>query len=124
MGEAVLDVKNMNVSKPIIKRLEIEYKDMNYIIINLIEKVIDYNGDLWEYSIDEELSKNISNMIWSYEDLDEFDYWPDKTNDHAPMSPMWRIAWYDEFDTYYHKSGATKYPENFMDLVSVLKNLK
>lgn len=124
MGEAVLDVKKMNVSKPIIKRLEIEYKDMNYIIINLIEKVIDYNGDLWEYSIDEELSKNISNMIWSYEDLDEFDYWPDKTNDHAPMSPMWRIAWYDEFDTYYHKSGATKYPENFMDLVSVLKNLK
>lgn len=124
MGEAVLDVKKMNVSKPIIKRLEIEYKDMNYIIINLIEKVIDYNGDLWEYSIDEELSKNISNMIWSYEDLDEFDYWPDKTNDHAPMSPMWRIAWYDEFDTYYHKSGATKYPENFMDLVTVLKNLK
>ncbi|MGN1338472.1 MAG: hypothetical protein ACI4WW_08365 [Candidatus Coprovivens sp.] len=124
MGEAVLDVKKMNVSKPIIKRLEIEYKDMNYIIINLIEKVIDYNGNLWEYSIDEELSKNISNMIWSYEDLDEFDYWPDKTNDHAPMSPMWRIAWYDEFDTYYHKSGATKYPENFMDLVTVLKNLK
>lgn len=124
MGEAVLDVKKMNVSKPIIKRLEIEYKEMNYIIINLIEKVIDYNGDLWEYSIDEELSKNISNMIWSYEDLDEFDYWPDKTNDHAPMSPMWRIAWYDEFDTYYHKSGATKYPENFMDLVTVLKNLK
>lgn len=124
MGEAVLDVKKMNVSKPIIKRLEIEYKDMNYIIINLIEKVIDYNGNLWEYSIDEELSKNISNMIWSYEDLDEFDYWPDKINDHAPMSPMWRIAWYDEFDTYYHKSGATKYPENFMDLVTVLKNLK
>ena len=124
MGEAVLDVKKMNVSKPIIKRLEIEYKDMNYIIINLIEKVIDYNGNLWEYSIDEELSKNISNMIWSYEDLDEFDYWPDKTNDHSPMSPMWRIAWYDEFDTYYHKSGATKYPENFMDLVTVLKNLK
>ena len=40
------------------------------------------------------------------------------------MSPMWRLAWNDEFDTYYHKSGATKYPEHFMELVDILKKLK
>ena len=61
---------------------------------------------------------------FSIEDLDEYDYWPDKSKDHAPMSPMWRAAWYDEFDTYYHKSGALKYPDNFMKLVDILKELK
>ena len=58
------------------------------------------------------------------EEIDEYDYWPDKSKDHVPMSPMWRAAWYDEFDTYYHKSGALKYPDFFMELVKVLKELK
>ena len=40
------------------------------------------------------------------------------------MSPMWRISWFDEYDTYYHKSGALRYPDNFMDLVNILKELK
>ena len=119
-----LDIKKMHVDKPNIQRLEIEYKDLNYIIINLEEKVIDVNGDLWECIITEELSQKIKDMTWAYETIDEFDYWPDKTKDHAPISPMWRIAWYDEFDNYYHKSGALKYPENFMDLVNILKELK
>ena len=26
---------------------------------------------------------------------------------------------YDEYETYYHKSGATKYPDNFMKLVNI-----
>jgi hypothetical protein len=121
---AELDVKKQVRNKPLVKRLEIEYKDMNYIIINLEEHVIDVNGELWEYSIDSKLEKEIQNMIWDYEEIDEYDYWPDKTNEHAPMSPMWRIAWYDEYDTYYHKSGATKYPEDFMKLVDILKKLK
>ena len=43
---AELDVKKMVDNKPNIKRIELEYKDMNYIIINLIEKVIDVNGEL------------------------------------------------------------------------------
>lgn len=124
MTEAVLDIKKMNTDKPFVKRLEMEYKDMNYIIINLEAKVIDVNGELWEYSIDDETNKNIQSLIWDYENLDEFDYWPDKTKDHAPMSPMWRIAWYDEFDNYYHKSGATKYPEKFEELINILKKLK
>ena len=114
----------MNTDKPFVKRLEMEYKDMNYIIINLEAKVIDVNGELWEYSIDDETNKNIQSLIWDYENLDEFDYWPDKTKDHAPMSPMWRIAWYDEFGNYYHKSGATKYPEKFEELINILKKLK
>ena len=109
---AELDVKKMNVDKPHIKRIELEYKDMNYIIINLEEKVIDVNGDLWQYTFDEKLNKKIEDMVWSYESIDEFDYWPDKSKDHAPMSVMWRIAWYDEYETYYHKSGALKYPDN------------
>ncbi len=121
---AELDVKKQVKNKPSIKRIELEYKDMNYIIINLVEHVIDVNGELWEYSIDEDKNKKIMDMIWEYEDIDEFDYWPDKSNDHAPMSPMWRIAWYDEFDTYYHKSGATKYPEHFLELIDILKELK
>ncbi|MBR4693931.1 MAG: hypothetical protein IKP07_03885 [Bacilli bacterium] len=121
---AELDVKKQVRNKPSVKRIELEYKDMNYIIINLVEHVIDVNGELWEYSIDEKTNKKIENMIWDFEEIDEFDYWPDKTKDHAPMSPMWRLAWYDEYDTYYHKSGATKYPEHFMELVDILKKLK
>lgn len=121
---AELDVKKMVNNKPDIKRLELEYKDMNYIIINFEAKVIDVNGELREYDIDSDISKKIKDMIWSYENLDEFDYWPDKMRDHAPMSPMWRLAFYDEFDTYYHKSGALKYPDNFMELVEMLKKLK
>lgn len=121
---AELDVKTMVDNKPHIKRVELEYKDMNYIIANLEEKVIDVNGELWEYNIDEELNDKIEKMLWTFDELDEYDYWPDKTSDHAPMSPMWRLAFYDEFDTYYHKSGALKYPDNFMELVDVLKSLK
>ena len=30
---------------------------------------------------------------------------------------------YDEFDNYYHKSGALKYPPKFMELVDHLKKL-
>ena len=121
---AELDVKKMVDNKPNIKRIELDYKDMNYIIINLIEKVIDVNGELWEYSIDLETSKKINDLVWKIDSIDEFEYWPDKTKDHEPLSPMWRLAFYDEFDTYYHKSGALKYPDNFMDLVDILKNLK
>ena len=121
---AELDVKKQVKNKPSIKRIELEYKDMNYIIINLEEHVIDVNGEVWEYSIDEDKNKKIMDMVWEYEDIDEFDYWPDKSNDHVPMSPMWRLAWYDEFDTYYHKSGATKYPEQFLELIDILKELK
>lgn len=111
-------------NKPHIKRVELEYKDMNYIIANLEEKVIDVNGELWEYNIDDELNDKIEKMLWTFDELDEYDYWPDKTGEYAPMSPMWRLAFYDEFDTYYHKSGALKYPDNFMELVSILKGLK
>ena len=121
---AELDVKKMVRNKPNVKRLELEYKNENYIIINLEAKVIDVNGELWEYYIDEDKSKVIHNLIWDFEEIDEFDYWPDKSKDHAPMSPMWRISWYDEFDTYYYKSGALKYPDNFMELVNILKELK
>lgn len=124
MAEVELDVKKMVNNKPDVKRLELEYKDMNYIIINFEAKVVDVNGELREYSLDDETAKKIKDMIWTYEDLDEFDYWPDKSKDHAPMSPMWRLAFYDEFDTYYHKSGALSYPDNFMELVKILKNLK
>ncbi len=121
---AELDVKKQVKNKPSIKRIELEYKDMNYIIINLEEHVIDVNGELWEYSDEEDKCKKIMDMVWEYEDIDEFDYWPDKSNDHVPMSPMWRLAWYDEFDTYYHKSGATKYPDHFLELIDILKELK
>ena len=124
MGEAILDIKKQVNNKPNIKRLEIDYKDMNYIIINFLEKIINVNGELWEYTIDKKTSEKINDMIWNYEYIDEYDYWPDKTKDHAPLSPMWRIAWYDEFDTYYHKSGALKYPEKFMELIDILKTLK
>lgn len=120
---AELDTKKMVNNKPNIKRLELEYKDMNYIIINLEAQVIDINGELKEYTINEEQAKEIKDLIWSYSELDEYDYWPDKSKDHPPLSPMWRLAFYDEYDTYYHKSGATKYPDHFMDLVKVLKSL-
>lgn len=121
---AELDVKKKVRNKPNVKRLELEYKGENYIIINLEAKVIDVNGELWEYSIDGDKSQVIHNLIWDFEEIDEYDYWPDKSKDHVPMSPMWRVAWYDEFDTYYHKSGALKYPEFFMELVKILKDLK
>ncbi len=119
-----LDVKKMVKNKPRLKRIELEYKDMNYIIVNLEEQVIDVNGELWEYQIDDATSQKIHDIVWSYEDLDEFLYWPDKMRDHKPLSPMWRLAFYDEYDTYYHKSGALKYPNNFMELIEILKNLK
>lgn len=121
---AELDIKTMVNNKPNIKRIELEYYDMNYIIINLEAKVIDVNGELREYQIDEDTTKKIHDLTWSYVELDEYDYWPDKSKDHAPMSPKWRLAFYDEFDTYYHKSGALKYPDNFMELVDTLKKLK
>ena len=89
---AELDVKKQVKNKPSIKRIEIEYKDMNYIIINLVERVIDVNGELWEYSIDDDTNKKIMDIVWDYEDIDEFDYWPDKSNEHAPLSPMWRYG--------------------------------
>lgn len=120
---AELDVKKMVNNNPNIKRIELEYYDMNYIIINLEAQVIDINGNLKEYTIDEETKKKLNDLVWTYKDLDEFDYWPDKSKDHPPLSPMWRFAFYDEFDTYYHKSGATKYPENFMEIVKLLKSL-
>lgn len=119
-----LDVKKQVNNKPKIKRIELEYKDMNYIIINLEEKVIDVNGELYEYSMTNDLENKIENIVWTYEDLDEFDYWPDKSKDHKPMSLLWRLSFYDKFDTYYHKSGALKYPDNFMELVKLLKSLK
>ena len=119
-----LDVKKMVKNKPSVKRLELEYKGENYIIINFEAKVIDVNGDLWEYSVDDDKSMVIHNLIWNFEEIDEFDYWPDKSKDHKPMSLMWRIAWYDEYDTYYHKSGALSYPPDFMKLVDMLKELK
>ncbi len=121
---AELDVKKMVKNKPLIKRLELEYGDMHYIIINMDESVIDIDGEIWEYNITDLLLHKLQDMVWTYEEIDEFDFWPDKTRDHAPLATMWRISWYDEFDTYYHKSGATKYPENFMDLVKFLKTLR
>ena len=119
-----LETNKKSSKKVHIKRVEIEYKDMNYIIVNLEENVIDVNGELWEYSIDDKEKEKIEKMIWEYKNIDEYDYWPDKSGDHAPMSPMWRISFYDEYETYYHKSGATKYPPKLMDLVEMLKGLK
>ena len=119
-----LEVNKKSSKRVHIKRVEIEYKDMNYIIANLEENVIDVNGELWEYSIDEDTKNKLEDMIWEYKDIDEYDYWPDKTNDHAPMSPMWRISFTDEYETYYHKSGATKYPDGLLTLIDLLKSLK
>ena len=120
---ATLDVDKKYLDKKNIKRIELEYKDMNYIIINLEEKLIDVNGELYEVLMDDNKYNEIKDLIWDFKDLDEYDYWPDKSKDHKPMSPMWRLAWYDEVDTYYHKSGALKYPDNFMKLVNLLKEL-
>jgi len=120
---AELDIDKKYIDKKNVNRIELEYKDMNYIIINLVEKVIDVNGELYEVLIDDNKYNEIKNLIWEFKDLDEYDYWPDKSKDHKPMSPMWRLAWYDETDTYYHKSGALKYPDNFMKLVNLLKEL-
>ena len=39
-----LEVTKKVRNKPIIKRLELEYGDMNYIIVNLLENVIDVDG--------------------------------------------------------------------------------
>ena len=122
--EAVLDVEKKYIDKQLVKRVEIEYGDMNYIIANLEAKVIDVDGELWEYSITDEKSKKLNEIIWTFSDLDEYDYWPDKSKDHAPMSPKWRISFYDEFDTYYHKSGATGTPKELDSLVELLKGLK
>lgn len=119
-----LEVTKKVRNKPMIKRVELEYGDINYIIVNLLENVIDVDGKLWEYQADDEIKQKIFDLVWDYAELDEFDFWPDKSKDHKPMSPKWRLAFYDEFDTYYHKSGATHYPENFMKLVDLLKNLK
>lgn len=119
-----IEVNKNNLDKFEIKRIELEYKDMNYIIVNLEEKVIDVNGDIWEFSLTVDDYKLIKSMTWEYKDLDEFDYWPDKTKDHPPMATLWRVSFYDEFDNYYHKSGVTDYPAKFMELVEVLKNLK
>ena len=119
-----LEVTKKVRNKPMIKRVELDYGDMNYIIVNLLENVIDVDGKLWEYQADDEIKQKIFDLVWDYAELDEFDFWPDKSKDHKPMSPKWRLAFYDEFDTYYHKSGATHYPENFMKLVDLLKNLK
>lgn len=124
MSDAVLDVKKIVNNKPNVKRLELEYRDMNYIIINFEANVIDVNGEIWEFTLNDCDRSMIYNLIWDYENIDEYDYWPDKSKDHAPMYPMWRIAWYDEYDTYYHKSGATKYPDEFMNLVNLLKKIK
>ena len=122
--EAVLDIDKKYIDKPTVKRLEIEYGDMNYIIVNLIEHVIDVDGQLWKYYISDEDNKLLMELIWTFVDLDEYDYWPDKSKDYTPMSIKWRIAFYDEFDVYYHKSGATGVPDNLNKLVKILKELK
>jgi len=121
---SVLEVDKKYSIKNKIKRLELEYGNMEYIIINLEEKVIDVDGVLYKYVITEDEEKSINNMIWEYENLDEYEYWPDKSKDHKPMSPMWRISFYDEIETFYHKSGALKYPPKFMELVKILKRLE
>lgn len=118
------DVKKQVNNKPNIKRIELEYKDLNYIIINLEESVIDVNGSIYEYASTNETINKIKDMVWELDSIDEFDFWPDKTKDHPPMEIMWRLAFYDEFDRYYHKSGVIKYPDKFMDLVGYLKKLK
>lgn len=121
--EAVLDVEKKYIDKPSIKRLELEYGDMNYIIVNLVEKVIDVDGKLWEYEIDDEDNKSLMDLIWVFGELDDYDYWPDKSKEHKPLSTAWRVAFYDEFDTYYHTSGATGEPKELKQLVDKLKSL-
>ena len=121
--EAVLDVDKKYTYQPSIKRIEIEYGDMNYIIVNLVEHIIDVDGKLWEYAFDADTYQKIYDLTWTFADLDEYDYWPDKSKDHAPMSPIWRLSFYDEADTYYHKSGATGTPKELNRLIDILKSL-
>ena len=41
------------------------------------------------------------------------------------MNPFtWKIAWWDDNQSYHHKSGAIKYPDDFMDIVKKFKELK
>ena len=122
--EAVLDVEKKHKEKKHIKRLELEYDMDNYIIFNLEEKVIDVDGVIYMVNISDEDLLEIENMIWEYENLDEYDYWPDKSGDHPPIATMWRLAFYDEVEVYYHKNGALKYPPKFMELVKKLKSIE
>ena len=55
-----LEVTKNVRNKPMIKRVELEYGDMNYIIVNLLENVIDVDGKLWEYQADDEIKQKIS----------------------------------------------------------------
>ena len=68
-----LEVNKKSSKRVHIKRIEIEYKDMNYIIANLEENVIDVNGELWEYSIDEDTKNKLEDMMWEYNDIDEYE---------------------------------------------------
>lgn len=122
--EAVLELDKKYIDKPNIKRLEIEYGNMNYIIVNMEAKVIDVDGCLWEYTIDKEKKELLNKLIWAFTELDEYDYWPDKSKEHAALSLLWRFSFYDEFDNYYHKSGTTSTPNILNQCVDILKNLK
>ena len=122
--EAVLDVEKKYKEKKKIKRLELEYDNTNYIIFNLEEKVIDVNGSIYMVDVTDEDMKNIEDMIWEYSVLDDADYWPDKFGDSPPMATLWRISFYDETEVYYHKSGATKYPSRFLELVKKLNSIE
>lgn len=121
--EAVLDIDKKYKDKKHIKRVELEYDDRKYIIFNLEEKVIDVDGAIYMVDVDDKELSEIEKMIWDYADMDEYDYWPDKNGDHPPMSILWRISFYDEMEVYYHKSGVTKYPDNYKALVSKLVKL-
>ena len=122
--ETVLDIDKKYTEKKHIKRLELEYEDREYIIFNLEEKVIDVDGKIYMVDIEEEELTKLEKMIWEYADLDEYDYWPDKNGDHPPMGILWRISFYDEIETYYHKSGVTGYPPKYKELIKVLKEIK
>lgn len=121
--EAVLDIDKKYKDKKHIKRVELEYDDRKYIIFNLEEKVIDVDGVIYMVDVDDKELSEIEKMIWDYANMDEYDYWPDKNGDHPPMSILWRISFYDEMEVYYHKSGVTKYPDNYKALVSKLVKL-
>ena len=119
-----LEVDKKYTTKSKINRVELEYGDLNYIIVNFEEKVVDNNGDIHSFNIADGKLMSIESKIWEYENIDEYDYWPDKSKDHPPLATKWRLAWWDENSSYHHKSGATKYPDEFMGLVDVLKELK
>lgn len=118
-----LDIEKKYSSKAHINRVEIEYGDMNYIIVNFDSKVIDDNGNLREFSLDENKLQLIENRIWEYENLDEYDYWPDKSKDHPPMAIKWRLSWWDSEEKYHHKSGVTKDLIGLDELINDLKAL-